>query len=320
MKRAAAIYVRISEDREGARLGVQRQAQDCRELALRLGWDVVALYEDNDISAYSGKARPGYKRLIESLSSGQADAVLAWHPDRLHRRPIELESFMELVEARQILVATVQAGELDLSTPSGRLIARQLGSVARYESEHKATRIRRAFAQRREMGRPHQGRRLYGYNGTEIVEDEATHIRWAVDRLSQGAAWNAVVRDLNDRGAITSTGKQWDRHTLRRVLSNPRLVGQLVHGGAVVSKGAWQPILSQREWALLQERIAGGPPARGPAVRHLLSGTLRCGSCGQGLLHNAGGPDKRRGGTRRSVYGCAPSPGGVRRALSANVV
>ena len=48
---AAAIYARISRDREGAGLGVERQEADCRALAERLGWDVVAVYVDNDISA-----------------------------------------------------------------------------------------------------------------------------------------------------------------------------------------------------------------------------------------------------------------------------
>ena len=311
-ERRAAIYVRISEDRGGGRLGVQRQAEDCRELAARLGWDVVETFEDNDISAYSGKPRPGYKRLLESLANGYANAVIAWHPDRLHRRPVELEGFMELVEAQGVAVATVQAGEMDLSTPSGRLVARQLGSFARYESEHKAERIRRALAQQRQMGNAHHGRRLYGYKGAVVVEDEAEHLKWAVEQLSHGAAWNAVARGLNERGAVTSTGRRWDRTTLRRVLRNPRLVGKLAHHGKVVGDGAWSPILSSTEWSLLQSRIGSVESGPGPSVRHLLSGILTCGVCGLGLSHMSAGRDKR-GGARRPVYWCHPSPGGVRR-------
>ena len=36
--RTAAIYVRISQDRGGAGLGVQRQREDCEALCDRLGW------------------------------------------------------------------------------------------------------------------------------------------------------------------------------------------------------------------------------------------------------------------------------------------
>ena len=82
----AAIYVRISRDRAGAGLGVERQEHDCRELAARLGWPVVEVFTDNDLSAYSGRPRPAYRAMIEAVRAGRVQAVLAWHPDRLHRR------------------------------------------------------------------------------------------------------------------------------------------------------------------------------------------------------------------------------------------
>ena len=85
--RRAAIYTRISQDREGAGLGVERQEADCRALAERLGWTIVAVHADNDLSAYSGKPRPGYLALLADLRAGAADAVVCWHTDRLHRSP-----------------------------------------------------------------------------------------------------------------------------------------------------------------------------------------------------------------------------------------
>ena len=92
--RRAALYCRISKDREGAGLGVDRQERDCRALAARLGWDIVAVHTDNDLSAYSGKRRPGYEALLDDLRSGHADAVITWHLDRLHRSPVELEDYI----------------------------------------------------------------------------------------------------------------------------------------------------------------------------------------------------------------------------------
>ncbi|GAA4641947.1 recombinase family protein [Gordonia humi] len=88
----AIIYARISQDREGAGLGVDRQTEDARDLAERLGWRVLRVEADNDISAYSGKPRPGYERMLAAIESGEANAVIAWHADRLHRRTIELVS------------------------------------------------------------------------------------------------------------------------------------------------------------------------------------------------------------------------------------
>ncbi|MCA1835805.1 MAG: recombinase family protein, partial [Actinobacteria bacterium] len=136
MTRSAAIYCRISRDREGAGLGVERQEQDCRELADRLGWTVTAVHTDNDVSAYSGKPRPGYKALLADLEAGRADAVLAWHTDRLHRSPTELETYIAACEVRGVPTHCVKAGVLDLSTASGRMTARITGAVARHEVEH----------------------------------------------------------------------------------------------------------------------------------------------------------------------------------------
>ena len=77
-----AVYCRISDDRRGLGLGVQRQHQDCHELARRNGWQVVGTFVDNDISAYSGKRRPRYAALMAAVDAGEIDVVVAWDPDR----------------------------------------------------------------------------------------------------------------------------------------------------------------------------------------------------------------------------------------------
>ena len=57
----AAVYTRISQDATGQRAGVTRQLEDCEALADRLGWEVTHRYGDNDLSAYSGRTRPGFE-------------------------------------------------------------------------------------------------------------------------------------------------------------------------------------------------------------------------------------------------------------------
>ena len=64
------VYLRISEDRTGAEAGVERQREDCLEMCGRLGITDPAVFMDNDISAYSGKKRPGYIELLERVKLG----------------------------------------------------------------------------------------------------------------------------------------------------------------------------------------------------------------------------------------------------------
>src|SRR4051794_41786929 len=84
---------------------------------------------------------------MRAVQAGELDVVVAWDPDRLHRSPAELEAFITAVERAGVNVVTVQAGRWDLSTASGKLVARMLGSVARHESDHKSERVRRALGQ-----------------------------------------------------------------------------------------------------------------------------------------------------------------------------
>ena len=131
-----------SSDGTQERLGVERQVPPCRELARRKGWAVIEpAYEDHDLTAFSGKRRPGYEQLLADAKAGRINIIVAWHADRLTRQPTGNEALIELAERYGIRLATV-TGEHDLATPSGRLHFRMLGSIARYESEHRAERLR----------------------------------------------------------------------------------------------------------------------------------------------------------------------------------
>ena len=78
----AGIYARISSDREGDGLGVARQLDDCERLAERKGWRVVDRYVDDDVSAYSGRRRRHYARMLDDLRAGVIDGVVVCHLDR----------------------------------------------------------------------------------------------------------------------------------------------------------------------------------------------------------------------------------------------
>ena len=82
----AAIYTRLSSNRgDEQSASTIRQEAECRRLAADRGLEVVEVLVDDDVSAYSGRRRPGYQRACEMIAAGEIDALLAWAPDRLHR-------------------------------------------------------------------------------------------------------------------------------------------------------------------------------------------------------------------------------------------
>ena len=283
--RNAIIYARISRDRVGAGLGVDRQRKDCLELAQRLGLQVVAVYSDNDLSAYSGKPRPGYRRMLADLQTGRATAVLAWHTDRLHRSPRELEEYIDLCERYGVATHTVKAGPLDLATPSGRLIARQLGAHARFESEHQSERARRQKEQMARTGQWMGGRRPFGYeaDGVTVRPSEAAALRQAAEEILAGRSVISIVKEWNQRGITTTAGNRWSITTLRRMLLRARNAGLMEHRGEVVGPAEWPAIIDEPTWRALVA-VLGDPGRRttpGPGRRWLGSGIYECGVCEQ---------------------------------------
>ncbi|MET7944302.1 recombinase family protein [Streptomyces sp. NPDC005302] len=298
----AAIYCRMSEDREGGGLGVDRQREDCEQLAAQLGLTVVRVYTDNDLSAYSGKPRPGYQQMLEDLRAGTYGSVIAWHTDRLHRSPTELEEYIDVCEPRSVQTRTVKAGTLDLTTATGRMIARQLGVQARYEVERMVERQRRARDQKVERGEYCGGPRPYGWekNGTTQVPEEIEVIREAAEAVLAGGSMRALAADLNERGLRTSRGSHWDGETLSRMLRRPRNAGILQHRGEEAGPAQWEGALDEPTWRSLRA-VLDDPsriPTRSNVRRYLGSGLFLCGVCGEALTSHM------KGKGRPSQYKC----------------
>jgi DNA invertase Pin-like site-specific DNA recombinase len=315
--RRAAIYTRISSDREGAGLGIERQEADCRALADRLGWTVAEVFADNDLSAYSGKRRPGYAALLDALRAGTVDAVVCWHTDRLHRRPVELEDYIAVCEPRGVPTMTVKAGPVDLATPSGRMVARQLGAVGRYEVEHMVERQVAARLQAVADGRWSGGRRPYGYapDGVTVVPEEAACVVEACRQVLAGLSLTALAADLNRRGYLTSTGRPWRSTELRRVLLRPRNAGLMQYRGEVVGQAGWPPLVDEDTWravvAVLTDPARRTNPGAGP--RWLLSGIAVCGVCGA-PVRSFSASSRRR--STKPVYVCRSGKHVVRDAAA----
>jgi site-specific DNA recombinase len=272
-----ALYCRISRDHAGEQAGISRQLDDCRELATRRGWQIVGEFTDNDISAYSGKRRPGYLELLDAVRAGNVDAIVCWHPDRLTRNPRELEDVLSLVESHDISVATCQAGDVDLSTPSGRAVARTLVAWAKHESEHKSQRQRRALVEDAKAGKRH-GYTPFGWRSPE----EAEIVAEIVSRLLSGASLRSITADLNARKIPTMRGGPWSETQVRQVALRKSNAGLRTHKGEVVATGDW-PVLVSLDDQERVTRLLMDPKrrtTRDGAKKHLLTGILVCGRCG----------------------------------------
>lgn len=269
-----AIYCRLSRDREADGLGVERQEQDCRALAARLGLTVAQVYVDNDVSAstLSSKRRAQFEAMMAEVEAGRISTILAYSNSRLTRRPMELERLIVAHDRTGVRFHTVVSGQDDLSAADGRMVARIKASVDAAEAERVSERIKRQQQQARAAGRWHGGHRPYGFesDGQTPNATEGAVIARVCQELLDGRSMISRVRDLNDRGLRTSMGKQWSVRTLRRVISRRH---------PAVEDGIYEAVN-----ALLDDPSRRTTP--GPQRRWMLSGVARCGGCG-GLLRGS---------------------------------
>jgi len=301
----AAIYCRISKDKVGAGLGADRQQADCRALADRLGWTVAEVFTDNDISAYSGKPRPAYRAMLDAIRAGRVDAVLAWHNDRLHRSPVELEDYISVCEPRSVPTYCVKAGVLDLTTASGRMTARISGAVARHESEHASERICGQKAKATAAGEWTGGGRPFGYSrdGAELVGAEADAIRDGVRRVLAGESVYSITKQWQATVPPVRGGK-WHAGNVTRILTRPRSAGIAAHHGEEVGRGSWPAIITEDEHRAVCAVLKDPARCTYSGVRSLKwvgSGLYLCGRCGADLRSATA---SNRDGSLRRIYRC----------------
>jgi site-specific DNA recombinase len=309
---AAAIYARISSDQDGTALGVTRQLEDCRRRAQELGWAIGEEYVDNNVSAYGDRRRPEYTRLLTDITEGLRDAVILYAPDRLSRKPVEIEHFLEVLAAAKIRhLQFVTTGDIDITNGDGLMVLRVLSAVAANESTTKSRRVRRKMDQRAELGLPHGGyRRPFGYEDDKVTVrlNEANVIREVVERFVAGESLRSLARWADGQDIRTVGGGPWRSSTLRTLLASGRIAGLREHRGEVVGAAKWRAIISPSQRERVLRRLTQLETARRRAPRrYLLSGLAHCGRCG-GTLYSS--PRTR---TRRYVCLSGPDHGGCGR-------
>jgi hypothetical protein len=163
------------------------------------------------------------------------------------------------VKAARVDVVTVKAGDMDLSSATGRMVAGILGSVARGESERMGKRVSRAKQQRAAQGRPAGGGlRPFGYEADRITLHpiEAPALAEAAARVAAGGTYNEEAQRLNDAGLRTSGGRHWTIGSLRRAATSPRVAGLRAYKGEIVGPAVWPAIVDPDTWEQLRTEAA----------------------------------------------------------------
>ena len=153
MKRAV-LYLRVSTiDQTTA-----NQDRELREVATRMGCEIVKVYKDHGISGAKGRdKRPALDTLCRDAAQRKFDMVMAWSVDRLGRSLQDLVGFLSELHALRIDLFLHQQG-LDTTTPAGKAMFQMMGVFAEFEramiQEQVRAGLRRAKDEGKRLGRP----------------------------------------------------------------------------------------------------------------------------------------------------------------------
>ena len=301
----AALYARVSSDRQDVDLSVAAQLRALRDYAEKNGYLVVREYVDE---AESGRIadRPQFQKMLDAAGKPEAPfkEILVWKFSRFTRKREHAVAFKAMLRRRGIRVVSITEQAEDTAT--GRLLEGIIESVDEFYSENLAQEVTRGMREAASRGFWMTTYAPYGYKRVHVQDGPKKRpklelnppndgvVRRIFDMALAGRSTLDIAKTLNAEGIPTANGKKWLKTTIHVILTNEAYAGTVVWGanardGAppVRVEDAHPAIVSRRE----SRRIARMMQSRAPkkvnprriSSPYLLSGLAKCQTCGKAM-------------------------------------
>ena len=297
----AALYARVSSDRQDVDLSVAAQLRALRDFAERNGYVVAREYIDE---AESGRIadRPQFQQMLDEARAEASpfQEILVWKFSRFTRKREHAVAFKSMLRRRGIRVTSITEHADD--TPTGKLLEAIIESVDEFYSENLAQEVTRGMREAASRGfwvapwAPYGYRKVHVQDGAkkrprlELNSPVDAVVRRIFDMALGGQSVLDITRTLNSEGIPTTKGKPWLKTTVHRLLTNEAYSGTLVWGHnakdgtpPVRVEDAFPAIISGDEYLrvrnLLRSRAPSVAHPRRVASRYLLSGLVSCELC-----------------------------------------
>ncbi|MEO3946950.1 recombinase family protein [Gorillibacterium sp. CAU 1737] len=235
----AAIYVRVSTEKDEQKDSPEHQLAACKELCDQYGFDVVQVYEDR-ASGMSYIERPDVQRLVFDARDDKFDVVLFTQLSRLARRGHHFDVLMgRLVDICKKRVIGVEDG-VDSQKEGNEFVTRILSVVAEQVSKQISISSKRGKKQSALKGNFTGAFAPYGYKKTVregkkmlIVDEEAAEVVRKIFDLyvNHKMGEKAIVNHLNSPDLSIPSPRQkglWGLTTVQRILQNEAYSGRNV--------------------------------------------------------------------------------------------
>ncbi len=220
-----AVYLRVSTETQadnGNGLDAQRTALMAR--CQREGWTDTIEFVDAGISGKSTD-RPEFQRMMEAARAGVVQVVMAAKLDRIARNTVDFLSTADELTRMGCRLVMLEP-DLDLGTPTGRLMASVFASFAEWERSLIGQRVMGGKVEQAAQGQFNGSPIPFGYAPDwTVIDSEAAVVRRIFAEWNTGSALSAIAQGLNEDGIKTRNGKEWQHQQVKHVLRNGTYAG-----------------------------------------------------------------------------------------------
>ncbi len=285
-------YCRKStEGDEKQALSIDSQKEKAKELFPDL--KIVAFLEERK-SAFTPYNRSVFTEMLERIKRGEAQGIIAWHPDRLSRNEIDGAMITYMIRQKEILDLKFGSYHFD-NSPEGIMFLQLALSQSQYSSAKLSKDVKRGLEKKVKMGWM-PGVAPSGYLNNKLAQkgekeilidpDRFPLIRRAWDLMLTGSfTIPQILYKLNHEWGYRTIkrrkegGNPMARSALYKVFTNIFYAGQFEYGG-IIHKGEHEPMITLEEYDAVQ--IILGRKGKPRPKKHIFSysGTFRCAECG----------------------------------------
>lgn len=281
-----AVYARYSSRNQND-ASIEQQVEECEAYAKENGLEIVKVYADRAFSGTTDQ-RPEFQRMLEESSGHGWSVLLTWKIDRFARNRYDAAFCKRALRKNGVRVLYVK--EAIPEGPEGILLESVLEGVAEYYSENLAQNVRRGLYANARAGKyngaPPLGYKVGEDGRLEIDPEKAAIVRLIYKMYAEGSGPAEIARRLNAAEAWTRGGRLWSPSTVRSTLRRDIYRGVYRYGDVVIPDGVPE-IIDTATWEAVAARIARtaiGPVRRNRKRTYILSGLIRCGTCGRKMI------------------------------------
>ena len=232
-----AIYARLSrEDSNDNNETIEAQIEEVKEyLKIRTAFNLIDVYSDDGFTGTNFK-RPQFERLMEDIRNHCIDCIIVKDLSRFAREHIDAEDYLNNIFpflGIRFIAIRDNYDNIDIE-PQEYFIASFKNFANAHFAKETSQKVIQTKRRLQEEGKFIGSKPPYGYKRDPtdkhkliIDEEVAPIIREVFQRSAKGEKHSAICRDLNNRGILTVTNKEWTHVNLNRILSSDVYIGTL---------------------------------------------------------------------------------------------